>query len=189
MIGTMKNSPKRRLHAMAAALAITVAGVGIAGCASSPPVDVGREFTPPVTEEGAQLLSAFADCTAVADMLGPALDGFAIEVDSIDETGGFCDWRAEADPGQSIGVQIGPQPTDAMPAVAAIEQAGGEIIADDALTKEGGVLYQLPADEQGVFSTAGILPEMSVWITASGDTVNPEAADRLSAAAVEILTH
>ncbi|MCC2033749.1 hypothetical protein [Microbacterium allomyrinae] len=183
----MKASPLRRVTVVV--IAAAACGFALAGCAaSSTPVEAS-EFTPPVTEEGAALLAAFDDCSVVAEALGASLEGYAIEVDSIDATGGFCDWRSEASPGQTIGVQIAPQPNNDLPDASSIEASGGVIVANEQLTASGGVLYRIPSEVQGAFSATGLLPGASVSIAAAGFEVTPETEEQLTAAVVEILGH
>jgi len=182
----MKNA--RTLRTTVGAVIAVVAITALAGCTSSgdgdadsTPEPTASEYTPSVTDEGSELIAGIADCAQVAGGFGTLTEGLELTLESLDETGVFCDWAAADDENHVVSVEVLGTEADAVPTADAVAASGGTVVENAKVDEAGGIVYSIAGADNAAYSLTAVLPSYSVSVTAVGGELGEEQIAQITA--------
>lgn len=188
----MKNARMRR-SALGALIAV-VAISALAGCTAAPddaePTEepTSSEYTPNVTDEGAALIAGITDCAQLGGEFGTLTEGLELSLESLDETGVFCDWVAADDENHVVSIEVLGAEADTVPTADAIAASGGTVVENAKVAEAGGIVYSIAGAEGSAYSLTAVVPEYSVSVTAVGGEIGDEQIQQITAGIEALLS-
>lgn len=188
----MKNARTRK--SMIGAVIAVAAISALAGCTAADTNDAGpteeptaEEYTPTVTDEGAEIIAGIADCAQIAGEFGALAEGLELTNEALDSTAVFCDWFAADDETHSFSVEVLGMESDVVPAVEAVEASGGTVVEIAKVTEAGGIAYSIAGADGSAYSLTAAVPEYSISATLIGSEISDEQIQQITAGVESLL--
>lgn len=183
------------LRATMVALMAVAAVTTLAACtgpdnadeAKSTPKPTATEYTPAVTDKGAELVAKLGDCAQVAGHFGTLTEGLELSLESLGDDALFCDWVAADDENHVFSVEVLGAEPDAVPSPEAVAASGGTVVESAAVADAGGIAYAIAGADGTAYSLTAVLPEYSMSVSAVGGQIGEEQIGQIQAGVEQLL--
>lgn len=159
---------------------LVAAGVtaSLIGCTAEAPVvppspaPDATEFTPEVTDEGANALASIPGCAEVGEMFSSVIDGLEMTLDSAGDASVFCDWSDPDDENRAFSVEVLAS-SDPVPSADVLAASGANVVDAAPVADAGGIAYIIATDSSA-YSLSVVLPTHSASVTVLNLGSEPE---------------
>lgn len=174
---------------------IAVAAISaLAGCTAADTDDAApteeptvEEYTPTVTDEGAEIIAGITDCAQVAGQFGTLTEGLELDLEALDESAVFCDWLAVDDENRAFTIQVDGAQADAVPTVDQVAASSGTVVEIAKVTEAGGIAYSIAGADGSAYSLTAVVPEYSISATLIGSEIGDDQIQQITAGVESLL--